>query len=570
MDNSNLYNRLFESAFQKIKQYRDPHAERSDLKDLHWNEVKKQALFVLEDDLCVRYANIMSAAKRLTIACLRDIFLALFAEYGINARLISGFTTKERDESPILFAYKIEDTKELLLFKNIESSSVFKNKTKEPAAVQQVLQASECLTCKYIYLMYDKAYLQFIGHTDDKDDPGRGYNAYSIKWFMESYFSEEEYMTFTKCLNGFLNDIQDYLGIIGLKTLNSNALINFRRVVANKLSKFPYQELLNITVTNRFQKNYRLNGNDYNLIKTQFFSKNYVSILIGDMDFSESLITAEWLYDSMEKAKAIDLTVIGLGYFKATEQLMYRLICLHKNEGRKIQKDNSKKELPSKVELSTDNINAENIDTTLGSMANFFKDNMDIFRSDISSFAKNYVKETLYSYANLRNGYFHKDNIHDWGKINDVRNASLSVMFLLLGSMLLEERDKKDIGYCEELVQSDFYRLCEYTNYHYGDLFFLDLEGYPREVMAFAYYDPKTTIKESRLVQYSGVFFKELGKNGRVVQFTEDALPKKVSLGKFVFSLDEMIDAKPVIVKTIFENGVFVGPDIVDEDSFDY
>ena len=42
-------------------------------------------------------------------------------------------------------------------------------------------------------------------------------------------------------------------------------------------------------------------------------------------DFAESLITAEWLRDSMRKAHAIDLTVIGTGYFKAAEQLLFSL-----------------------------------------------------------------------------------------------------------------------------------------------------------------------------------------------------------------------------------------------------
>lgn len=53
-------------------------------------------------------------------------------------------------------------------------------------------------------------------------------------------------------------------------------------------------------------------------------------VMLGDHHFSESLITAEWLYDSMKKAQAIDLTVIGMGYFKAVERVLFELICLHK------------------------------------------------------------------------------------------------------------------------------------------------------------------------------------------------------------------------------------------------
>lgn len=99
-----------------------------------------------------------------------------------------------------------------------------------------------------------------------------------------------------------------------------------------------------------------LSETDYKRIREQFFDERTMLILIGTHDFAESIITAEWLYSSMKQAKAIDLTVIGTGYFKAVEQLLYELICLHKDEGRKIKKNKSKEMVP----LSETNIRKRN------------------------------------------------------------------------------------------------------------------------------------------------------------------------------------------------------------------
>lgn len=71
----------------------------------------------------------------------------------------------------------------------------------------------------------------------------------------------------------------------------------------------------------------------------------------------------------MKKAKAIDLTIIGMGYFKAVEQLLYELICFHKNQGlciRNIPLDDDHIALYLSGEKSS-----ETLDLTLGAMAMF-------------------------------------------------------------------------------------------------------------------------------------------------------------------------------------------------------
>ena len=117
--------------------------------------------------------------------------------------------------------------------------------------------------------------------------------------------------------------------------------------------------------------------------------KTYLT-LIGEKDFSESFITAEWLFDSMQKAKAIDLTIIGMGYFKAVEQLLFGLLCLHKNKGFCIRN----------VSFDDDHIIDKSIDLTMGAMAIFVKDYSDVlFRSDIIWKTRKYIREFLFEYG---------------------------------------------------------------------------------------------------------------------------------------------------------------------------
>ena len=96
----------------------------------------------------------------------------------------------------------------------------------------------------------DNAYLQIIGHNDDADDPGRGYNAYSLKWFFEEYFGVEEYGRFSKELKLYVESVRNCIGYNTVKTLTPGSLINFRKVTENEILKHPYDELLNVQVKN--------------------------------------------------------------------------------------------------------------------------------------------------------------------------------------------------------------------------------------------------------------------------------------------------------------------------------
>lgn len=557
------YSSLFEQALSRIKSLRAPRADRLEVKDLQWDIVQEQALFNFGGEDFEKSVTVYKGANSISVSCLHFIIGQLFKMYDYSTEDVAiDPSGNERVFGRVRFAFKDNRSKTLLLFKDIEDSSLWKKMDGEPDAICELMQQNACEKCKYIYLMFDYAYLQLVGHNDDESDPGRGYNLYSLKWFFEEYFGQEEYEQFNIAVTAYISEVNSYIGYVTIKTLIPSSLINFRKNVERTLVNFEYEQLLSIKYNG-----FELREEEYKKIRKQFLDDRTLLTLLGSKDFAESLITAEWLYDSMKKAKAIDLTIIGMGYFKAVEQLLYDLICLHKNQGLTIRKDYSRKDLPPEIPLNDQNINDKAIDVTLGSMAVFVRDNAQVlFRNDLAWKTKKFVREAIFKYADLRNGYFHKDNIHQPERIEEIRDVSFYMFFLLLGAYDLSEDSLVNLG-LSQIVQNDYYRLCEYVDYHSGMLFVLDL-GYGEDQYGIACADLFTKVVENRYVQYSGVYFMEI--QGRTFRFTEGNLPKEIYLGKFEFERSELVSAEPVKVKKIFENGKYVGPSIAEENEIGY
>lgn len=557
------YSNLFKQALQKIKCVRNPHASNPEYEDMGWNDVRSQVVFDFGGNEREKYERIVSNAVNISTSCVQFIILQLGKIYGRNLSIVDA-SIEDKARSKVYFVLKDVDNSVVLLFKELEKEPGWKVKDKEPESIQMMMRQQEVDSCKYVYMVYDNAYLQIIGHNDDESDPGRGYNVYGLKWFWEHYFGKDEYNRFCNAVKLFIDDVNEYLGYAYIKTLGNTALINFKKIIEHELSIENYDLLLTKSMWDISGKEIVLPEADYKKIRKQFFDERAFLVLVGTHDFAESIITAEWLYTSMKQAKAIDLTVIGTGYFKAVEQLLYELMCLHRDEGRKIKKNKSKE----MVSLSEVNIKKKDyLDTTLGSMANFYKDNMDILRNDICG-ARDYVKETIFAYVKVRNGYFHKHNIHDWHKIDEIRRATFQLLFLVLGSLKLSNEDKEKLGRLDESAYDDYYKLCEYVNYHSNELFFINLGR--DDVMAIAVADIHMETEANIHLKYSGVYFKELGKEGRIFKFNSENLPNKIYTAKFVFAKSELIDVTPVKRMKIFEEGKFIGPSIVDEDRFSY
>lgn len=559
------YRVFFQKAIQQVKSIREPRASDPSFIDLEWPLVEQNELFSFEDSTINEQKLVAESAKKISVSILFKIIHALF---DIKHWKTEAFVPDSLDPKQKALLVIHDFSNEIMyIFHEKPDSPMWRLKGKETKDVQDLLDARKVSTCKHIYLLSDYAFMLVVGHNNDIEDPGRGYNVYSIKWFWETLFGEEEYRCFSDALAEYKKEVNEYLGFICVKSLTSSSLIGFRRIVEHHIRCFDYAQLLQRVMMSR-DRSFYLGHEELNLLLSQYIDGRCFELLLANNDFSESLITAEWLYDSMKKARAIDLTAIGMGYFKAVEQLLYALICLHKNEGRLIRKDFSRQDLPTNIELCDHYIEEKAIDTTIGSMAIFVKDNLGIFRSDLKWPTKYYLREFVFKYRELRNGYLHKDNIHSWDKINEIRNDSFLLIFLLIGAFSFTDDSLESMGMPDKNRFDDYYYLCEYVNYHSGWFFCIkngDFEDY-----FVACNDIHSKVIDNQYIEYSGLYFRNLGKDGMCFKLDRRNMPEEIYVGKLLFDNTELVSVNPVKIRKIYDRGTFIGPTISEEMSVGY
>ena len=111
----------------------------------------------------------------------------------------------------------------------------------------------------------------------------------------------------------------------------------------------------------------------------------------------------------------------------------------------------------------------------------------------------------------------------------------------------------------------DYYNLCNYINRKAYDhetlvfpVFYADDISDPY-AFAFPYQDDFVEYDNYGEPIFSGVFFKEYGKDGRIIKMTRDHLPNEIWEGSFIISESIPITMKPTgAEKLIFKDGKFV------------
>lgn len=560
------YQAFFDESLKKVKTIRDPHANDFADDELLWGKVLEHSIFNFDNDF-IEYNKLIIGIRNVTIECLTKIISLLNIQYRCGFEPIVLKDTEKKDflHNVVL---TINDTKNktLLFIKDIEEGKFWKT-PKENDFVISILNKYGANECKYIYLMDDCAYLQIIGHNSDINDPGRGNNCYGLKYLFDTYYVDEEFEIFNSLLKKYISDIKEYIGYTCVKNLNPHALINFKYLTYNSLKSYDYGKLCNDTIIQKKGKNAGkacvFQKKDFLNIQNQFESDVTTKICMSKLDFVESLLTSEWLCNSLIDCKAIDLTSIGSGYFKAGEQLLYSIICLHKDEHRNIKRLKSKE--PG--ELTKTNIEKkEYLDFSLGAMANFFKDNRDLFKKDIFS-SCDYICETLFEYANLRNGYFHKDNIHDISIINNIKDKTYKLFFIMLGAIDFREKDYDEFNLPLMDYYDDYYRLCEFVNFHNNTYFFIQHRD--KEFVVKSIPDINTRITNNH-VEYSGAYFVSVDESKHIIKFDRKHLPEIVYYGKLHIIESEEIKFEIRKICKIFENDKFIGPSIIEDKNFSY
>ena len=88
-----------------------------------------------------------------------------------------------------------------------------------------------------------------------------------------------------------------------------------------------------LAIANKGQSG-ELSDQEFAKVKNSYLNNKMYVAMVSSNDFADSFISAEWSYDVYYNAMGeLELTGIIAGYLKSIEQLMYKIVRFHKNQG---------------------------------------------------------------------------------------------------------------------------------------------------------------------------------------------------------------------------------------------
>ena len=561
MEQSFDYAPFFNEALNEIRRYRNP-GDRTFLDaNLHIERLPKNRFLEFGGEAFSDQQFVLSEAKFITASAVLKIINALFEFY--NYEIVENEMPSQIQKQGF-FSYIIcMDRLEVLFFKDFGCAVTQTVKTLKDKYTNKSLNMLPPNTkTRIISMVYEEAYLEDVGHNEDVSDPTRGTNLYSLRWMFESYFSENEYCRFKCAVTEYKENVEEALGYLTIKTLTQKAHFNYKRIVENQLQRFEYLLPLKEYAQRKIKPESQTKClEEIETLRNHLKNDDWVSILYSHTAFAESFITAEWLFSIFEKAYAIDYSTVAICYFKSVEQLLYNLLLFHVDEGRSIQLTKNSK----CFELTSQRIDDK---FTIGAMAYFVKYNIDIFCSDWSAEMKTIAREKIFDYAKLRNGFAHKHNIHDWHKIQQIREETIIAIFMILGVFNYTEEQKNKLGWVKRPDKTDYQRLCEFTNHYSSNVFLFEYSN-GKAAWYFSCPDEQTVVSESGAILYSGAYFREFPKLTKEMveknivvttetkRFAEECLPNRIQIGQLKYGKYPW-ETEPEAVCTIYEDGRFV------------
>lgn len=463
------------------------------------------------------------------------------------------------DETILSFVFSDNNGRRILyIFKEYGINNRFPNNVIESIR-KQIPFEDYC----YISWVDQLAYTEVINHSDDAGDPGRETKTYPLAYFFETFFSKDEYTLFRSKYKVFIQSIQDYFGISILKTLRPNVIFGYRKVLRSDLLNYDYDAAIKM-----FSKN-ALVASQKNLLYEQFRENGYMSALTSHCSFAKCFMTAEWLYDSLKQSAGfIDLTAISMGYFKAIEQFMYDFVGLHTSE-----KDGKRREIPffnDQREYWQHFTDATHIDKkkslTLGNLAKFLKNrsNLDLLRIGIEITTIDVLRDVLSKVSDQRNGFFHKENIDDWEKIEKARALAHAVFFLMLGAYRYNDTDKEEMGIVPLYVPDEYEKVFRYINQRRYDHEMLEIpvlylnETADKNDFWIICQDSDVTFDDYGDPHYSGLYLRRPSDKQITLKLTQNELPDAIFEGTLVIGKNQPSLTASGPQKMIYSQGKYM------------
>ena len=501
--NSDYYESIKKETIAKIKSMRFQRAPRPELVSYDLNSAKR--LFEYEDEGYSSYQFLIDQVKEESVAIVRRIIRDNLKERDINVQLVQIGTQviqhNGKDKvipAPFLSFIKSDNTGSILyIFKEFGMQN-----TLPKNYLNSATKGCKADNYKIVSLVEGRASMEYIGSQNlSEDDASEKTHLYSIRQFFEEVFDNDEYNKFIEVIHEITAKAKEVFGYRVVKTLTPSTLFSYKKAVEYKIKHYNYSGIVSAGIS----------AEQMEEMEKQFFDKDYYKVMIGNKKFAVSFLTAEWLYDSLKKSGKIDFTAVAMGYLKSMEQFLYDFASLSTNE-----KDRRNRRIfagrNGLIDLTDDNIVDKKEDITLGCLTQFFQfpGNKDLLRIEIDDTTYQYIKNKLYEIKELRNGYFHKDNMEEWDIVEEARDNAYIMFYLFLGAYRINDT-AGIIGIPDTNSSNDYYRLCEYVNYHDTIVYYLDYgQADDKTGGYFAGTDTGISFNEFGDAEYSGVYFRKI------------------------------------------------------------
>jgi len=261
-----------------------------------------------------------------------------------------------------------------------------------------------------------------------------------IKDFFDTYFGPDEFSVFMEYVTNFNERARTCVGFNTVIAPSDDSIAKFKKSKSNILQSYDYLKKLPGDIFK----------GQVDILYDNYIHRGLYRAMTGSSDFADSFVSSEWYYSINKATNSLDQTAVVTGYLKSVEQLLYSIVRLSIDSGKRLKRKGPN----DLIDFTT--ANEDLIDTTLGSLIEFAKHYGGIFA--VNSYVKRHIVYTLNDWrVNYRNGHLHKHNLYDSKEIDAIREKAIYLYFLLLGGCKIDESDFDTFGVVSLEAEADIH-----------------------------------------------------------------------------------------------------------------
>lgn len=417
MNNKEVYELAFHNMYNRVKDIKEESKETQDVV-----LSMERPMLEMFDDNSQRYHQISKSCQHSLIMETENLIMRLFTLNNISYEPILlnekykyfPFVRMENDKRiGYIFSSsmmtKIDDWKELEKEYNLDGIKVI--------AIVDIQNDTDTLN----NLIDFESFLtdQFVTYHPIKE--------------LFSLIGDEEYSHYKVCCEKFNREIRQLIGYSTVTIPSDQMMKKFKENTSEMLKQFDYNQHVS-----------EFYESQTDILDHNYFDKELYRAVLGSSNFAESFIGSEWYYSMHNTFSNLEKTGIIAGYLKTIEQLLYKIVLFSKNTGKTIKRLNDQ----DFIDFTDENL--YHVDLSLGSLIRFVRYYSDLW--EVNEFVRYSITDKLTEYrTKYRNDLFHKDNIFDVGEIEEIRENTIVLVYLLLGAFKMNENQIEELKlYYEE------------------------------------------------------------------------------------------------------------------------